>query len=127
MPQRLTTHRRPSTVLPVHQSRGPASSSPGSYGRAWRRLRRLVLRLHPFCVDPFGHHAADGRFEVATEVDHIVSRRAGGKDVIDNLQSLCITCHSRKTARFDGGFGRTISSGESAPTTTKEPMKIDSG
>lgn len=127
MPQRLTTHRSAVPVLSVHRSRGPASSSPGSYGRAWRRLRRLVLRLQPFCVDPFGHHAVDGRFEVATEVDHIVPRRAGGKDVIENLQSLCITCHSRKTARFDGGFGRMVSSGESAQSTTRETMKIDSG
>ncbi|MBI5763651.1 MAG: HNH endonuclease [Planctomycetes bacterium] len=114
-------------VLPVHRPQRQVPASAGDYGRAWRRLRRLVLRLHPFCVDPFGHHAADGRFEVATEVDHIVPRRAGGKDVIENLQSLCITCHSRKTARFDGGFGRMVSSGESATATTRDVMKIDSG
>ena len=86
-----------------------------------------MLRLHPFCVDPFGHHAIDGRVVIATEVDHIVPRRAGGKDVIENLQSLCITCHSRKTARFDGGLGRPVSTETICDRNDEEGMKIDSG
>ncbi len=126
MPQRLTTHRSALPVLPVHRSREPASS-PGSYGRAWRRLRRLVLRLHPFCIDPFGHHAVDGRVVIATEVDHIVPRRAGGKDVIENLQGLCITCHSRKTARFDGGFGRSANTMAPSIATPPSCALVDSG
>jgi len=30
-------------------------------------------------------------------VDHIVDKRAGGTDSLDNLQTLCVSCHSRKT------------------------------
>jgi 5-methylcytosine-specific restriction protein A len=41
-------------------------------------------------------------------VDHIVPRSAGGADTPGNLQPLCRPCHSRKTARFDGGYGRPI-------------------
>lgn len=35
----------------------------------------------------------------ATDVDHIVPKRRGGSDHEDNLQSLCSTCHNRKTNR----------------------------
>lgn len=32
------------------------------------------------------------------EIDHIAPRSAGGKDTIDNLQLLCVSCHQKKTA-----------------------------
>jgi 5-methylcytosine-specific restriction protein A len=44
----------------------------------------------------------------ATEVDHKVPHR-GDQDLFwdtSNWQSLCKPCHSAKTAREDGGFGR---------------------
>ena len=54
----------------------------------WRSLRRRVLR------------AADYRCALcgapATEVDHI---RPGDYHDISNLQAVCSTCHSHKTAR----------------------------
>jgi 5-methylcytosine-specific restriction endonuclease McrA len=65
----------------------------------WRELRRAVLRANPVCAVP----GCGGR---ATHVDHIRSRRAGGAALDpSNLQALCHSCHSRKTARRDGGFG----------------------
>lgn len=42
----------------------------------------------------------------ATDVDHIVPREQGGSDQWSNLQALCHSCHSKKTATEDGGFGR---------------------
>lgn len=33
------------------------------------------------------------------EVDHVVARCNGGKHSRDNLQVLCVTCHSVKTIR----------------------------
>jgi 5-methylcytosine-specific restriction protein A len=49
---------------------------------------------------------APGCDQAATDVDHIVSKAKGGTDAGTNLQSLCHSHHSMKTAREDGGFGR---------------------
>lgn len=74
------------------------------YNRAWQATRLAFLREHPFCVVC----EAIGRLVPAAEVDHIIAHK--GDDVlmwdIGNLQALCRPCHSAKTAREDGGFGR---------------------
>jgi 5-methylcytosine-specific restriction enzyme A len=75
--------------------RGSAASR--GYGSRWRRLRRMILNQQPLCVRCGAP---------ATDVDHIVPRAAGGDDSASNLQGLCKSCHSRKTATQDGGFGR---------------------
>jgi hypothetical protein len=41
---------------------------------------------------------------VATDVDHIDGNT--GNNHPDNLNSLCHSCHSKKTAAHDGSFGR---------------------
>ncbi len=65
----------------------------------WRRLRLLHLRESPLCV----HCERRGNTSAANEVDHIVAIERGGAAFDrDNLQSLCKTCHSRKTAGDDG-------------------------
>ena len=68
------------------------------YGARWRRLRLMFLAEHPLCCDPFGVHRASPA--LATDVDHIVPRPAGGDDW-ENLQALCHVCHSRKTIAVD--------------------------
>ena len=65
-------------------------------GKAWRRLRAVILGERPLC-----QHCLDrGVIEPATEVDHV------DNDPTDNrpeaLQSLCKPCHSRKTQRDHG-------------------------
>lgn len=57
----------------------------------------MFLKRHPLCQDPDGVHG--GRPVPATDVDHIKARRDGGGDDWSNLQALCHSCHSRKTAR----------------------------
>lgn len=76
------------------------SPSARGYGRRWAKLRLLVLRAQPWC-------AVCGA--PATDVDHVLPKRLGGRDAVDNLQSLCHACHTRKTmkeraeaARADG-------------------------
>ena len=67
------------------------------YDGTWRRVRERFLRRYPDCMMCGAP---------ATEVDHITPLRAGGTHDAENLQSLCHACHSRKTARMDGGWGR---------------------
>ena len=67
----------------------PSSAKLG-YGRRWQRLRKMQLAREPLCRE------CDG---IATQVDHIVPKSEGGTDDQENLQSLCHSCHSRKTAR----------------------------
>jgi 5-methylcytosine-specific restriction enzyme A len=74
------------------------------YDRKWTRYRKVYLAYHPFCVDPRRIH---GPLVPSEEVDHIIPHCG---DMIlfwdpANHQALCTTCHSRKTAREDGGFG----------------------
>lgn len=84
-------------------ARGTASQR--GYGSDWRVLRAMQLSRFPLCADPFGLHKAAGRIEPATDVDHVIPRSRGGTDRFDNLQSLCHSCHSRKTVMEDGGYG----------------------
>lgn len=63
----------------------------------------MVLRESPLCADPFHAHAGP---VAATDVDHIIARRAGGSDVRGNLQTLCHACHTKKTnLEMSGGMG----------------------
>ena len=61
----------------------------------WGELRAMQLLLQPFCVEC----AKAGRRRRAEEVDHITPHK-GDEELffnVDNLQSLCKSCHSRKT------------------------------
>lgn len=61
----------------------------------WRKLRAVKLSNDPLCQ----HCEKRGYFVEANEVDHITPI-ADDKTLIldyDNLQSLCKSCHSRKT------------------------------
>lgn len=63
----------------------------GYGGDRWKRIRRIILNRDPICM-------ACG-VEAATVADHITPKRKGGKDTLENLQGLCASCHSAKTAR----------------------------
>lgn len=75
--------------------RRPSAAARG-YDRRWRRLRRRVLAEEPVCRDPDGRHPNE--VVAAVHVDHIIPRRNGGTDARENLQALCPSCHSYKTA-----------------------------
>ena len=57
----------------------------------WYRLRTMILARDPVCK-------ACGR-AASSHVDHVIPRQDGGSDAFDNLQGLCASCHTRKTAR----------------------------
>lgn len=75
-----------------NQKRGSPASR--GYDAEWRRTRAAFLEVHPTC--------ACGR--PATDVDHIVPKERGGTDDWSNLEALCHSCHSRKTATEHGGW-----------------------
>lgn len=103
MPRSAPTHRPPQADAPTHagpalrarlaaeQARGTASSR--GYGATWRRLRAMVLAMEPTCRAC----RERGAVVAATDVDHVVARRHGGQDRLDNLQPLCGACHRAKT------------------------------
>lgn len=61
----------------------------------WREMRVAQLTAHPFCRAC----AEVGIRRRAEDVDHIVPHKGDKKIFFDagNLQSLCHSCHSRKT------------------------------
>lgn len=99
MPNKPQTHRQ----LENAKRTTPPKLSPSKrgYGSRWKRLRLMMLRRFPICrrCDPQS-------LRPATEVDHIIPKAKGGTDAMDNLQTLCHQCHSRKTVVEDGGFER---------------------
>jgi 5-methylcytosine-specific restriction enzyme A len=72
-----------------------ASAAARGYDRNWQKLRLMHLRTSPLCV----RCEERGWTVPATEVDHIRPLARGGTHDVENLQSLCKSCHSRKTAR----------------------------
>ncbi|MEK6684620.1 MAG: HNH endonuclease [Nitrospirota bacterium] len=77
------------------QDERPSPSKRG-YDTHWRHLRANFLRKFPACIVCGAP---------ATDVDHIMALAAGGSHHSDNLQALCKSCHARKTAMHDRGFG----------------------
>lgn len=65
------------------------------YDALWRKLRVMYLREHPLCVTC----TLAGLTVAASEVDHIIPKRNGGSNDTMNLQALCKSCHSKKTAK----------------------------
>ena len=72
----------------------------GFYGSTgWRRFRTQTLRQRPLCQ-------VDGCGQASRHLDHRVPIRAGGAPLDPaHVQALCPSCHSRKTALSDGGYG----------------------
>ena len=96
------TKRSAKAYCEEHQSRKLAdedrhrgSSTERGYGARWQKLRRSILRRDDYACVPC---MRDGLVIVATEVDHIIPKQHGGTNSPDNLQSICKTCHGRKTA-----------------------------
>ena len=69
--------------------------------KEFRRLRKVVLARNPHCV----YCLKIQKITPATDVDHIVALRNGGSNDLNNLQSLCRKCHSRKTMLEVGYHG----------------------
>jgi 5-methylcytosine-specific restriction protein A len=72
------------------------------HSAAWQKLRLMKLRSDPLCED----HLARGETVPASHVDHTIARKQGGEDSLSNLRSLCVSCHSSKSARAGESFNK---------------------
>lgn len=70
-------------------------------GAAWRKLRKYILEQSPLCE----HCDQRGLVVEATDVDHVNGDPSDNS--MANLQSLCHSCHSTKTAADHGKSVRT--------------------
>ncbi len=82
----------------------PRKQSEAGYGRrAWKLARQERLAIDNWACQDCGR-IVTGR---EAHVDHVVPKAKGGSDLMDNLRTLCRSCHSRKTVRDEqgGAFG----------------------
>ena len=98
------TRRGPCVACRRAQDQQRGSAAARGYGRRWQQYRAWVLRQHPLCAPC----QATGVMRAATVVDHITPHRGNQTLFWDtrNHMPLCRSCHNRKTATQDGGFGR---------------------
>ncbi len=89
----------PTTKGPVHGAPSVprrATAASRGYNHRWVKFRKRYLARSPLCQ----HCLAKGRTTVATDIDHILPMNDGGSQYDEaNLQPLCHSCHSRKTAQ----------------------------
>jgi 5-methylcytosine-specific restriction protein A len=121
MPSRPRVHNPFPKVVRQHQARDVDrreterhaerfSAHARGYNREWRKVSRAFLQAHPLCTGFDSLCEERGKRTPSTEVDHVVPHRGNMRLFWDqdNWQALCHTCHSRKTALEDGGFGRPV-------------------
>jgi 5-methylcytosine-specific restriction endonuclease McrA len=60
---------------------------------AWKAIRKAVLVRDAYTCRACGRVLAGAD----AQVDHVVPLEEGGTDALDNLQTLCLADHGRKT------------------------------
>ena len=74
---------------------GRESRQARGYGSEWERARKSVMQRDAGLCQPC---IAQGATTPAHAVDHVTPKFEGGTDDEANLQAICRTCHSAKTA-----------------------------
>ena len=79
------------------------------YDYEWRKAKTAFLKDHPLCECDTCKSLPPPRRKRATAVDHITPHRGDKVLFWDrrNWKAMSHTCHSRKTAMMDGGFGNS--------------------
>ena len=97
-----------SRLRPVDQNRivvkhSPKTAEKRMRGRGWMNLRESVLLRDQYQCRRCGCVV----LPKDAECDHVVPLADGGRDEMENLQTLCRTCHAEKSAGENcrRGFG----------------------
>ena len=90
MPNRHRTWKPPNKTRPAYDASARLYNT-----RRWRRLSKMHLAENPLCVTC----EKAGRVEMGAAVDHIEPHRGDEGLFWDeaNWQSLCKSCHGKKT------------------------------
>ena len=102
VPKGYCAHHADQASQKRHDAKRPNAHRRG-YTRRWAKAARAYLDENPLCVEC----KKGGQVVAATQVDHIVDHK-GDATLFwdqDNWQSLCHSCHSRKTARENRSTG----------------------
>jgi len=74
-----------------------------------KKIRDMLLREQDeFCAGLLKGNIYSNCKNRATECDHIIELRHGGRDNIENFQMLCTSCHCEKTAKNYGRKNRVF-------------------
>jgi 5-methylcytosine-specific restriction protein A len=120
MPDRIPTFRPPWINRKAKRDAMPRNQTAAGYNRrAWKLARQERLVIDNWQCQQCGR-VVTGR---EAHVDHIVPKSAGGSDYMKNLQTLCRSCHSRKTVLVDqgGGFGPAVAAARARQTLPPTP------
>jgi 5-methylcytosine-specific restriction protein A len=112
MPQKPARYRPPTlTKRPSPSQASRPTAAQRGYGWDWQKARPSFLAEHPLCEAC----TAAGEVTEATVVDHRTPHKGDQKLFWDqsNWCALCESCHNRKTATENGGFGRAPKEGGS--------------
>ncbi|WP_145285003.1 HNH endonuclease signature motif containing protein [Rosistilla oblonga] len=104
--------RSPAAPRPITSRK---TSTQRGYDRRWRKERRAFLAENPYCAE----HLRRKQIRLAQCVDHIIPHR-GNKRLFwsrRNWQSLCNSCHSKKTQTERTGIPNNDSRHESTTVT----------
>lgn len=96
MPDRLPTFRPPwvgrRKKVRAPDTERPSAAARGYCSPGWKAARREVLVRDNYQCQMCMAVVVGRR----AHVDHIVPKSQGGSDLVDNLQTLCVSCHSKK-------------------------------
>lgn len=102
MPDRLPTFKPP-WVGQRKRARAPDTARPSATARGycsagWKAARREVLLRDGYQCQVCGAVVSGKR----AHVDHIIRKADGAGDEVSGLQTLCASCHGKKTVREKG-------------------------
>lgn len=99
MPRKPPTMRFGQSSPAKPRDHGGKSRQERGYGRAWDKLRLVVLARDKHLCQPCRRAS---RITAAEAVDHIIPKAKGGSDELANLEAICTPCHRDKSMADQG-------------------------